>query len=110
MKTYKNYVNSEWVSGAGTREVFNPATGEPFAVVQEAGKADVDHAVQCARAAFDTTNWRDSSQAMARGRVLFKMAEIVRKNAAMLAELETRELGKTNFEKEIDTLVFPDSR
>src|SRR6266446_6202362 len=102
MKTYKNYVNNEWVSGAGTREVINPATGEPFAVVAEASKADVDRAVQAARMAFDTTNWRDSSQAMARGRVLLKMAELVRKNAAMLAELETLNSGKPIVESEFD--------
>jgi len=102
MKTYKNYVNNEWVSGAGTREVFNPGTGEPFAVVPEADKADVDRAVQAARMAFDTTNWRDSSQAMARGRVLFKMAELVRKNATMLAELETLNSGKPIVESEFD--------
>ena len=30
MKSYKNYVNNEWVGGAGIRDVFNPATGEPF--------------------------------------------------------------------------------
>src|SRR5271169_2570873 len=102
MKTYKNYVNNEWVSGAGTRDVFNPATGEPFAVVPEADKADVDRAVKAARAAFDNTNWRDSSQAMARGRVLFKMAELVRKNAAMLAKLETLNSGKPIVESEFD--------
>jgi betaine-aldehyde dehydrogenase len=102
MKTYKNYVNNEWVSGAGTREVFNPAMGKPFAVVAEADKADVDRAVQAARTAFDTTNWRDSSQAMARGRVLFKMAELVRKNAAMFAELETLNSGKPIVESEFD--------
>jgi betaine-aldehyde dehydrogenase len=102
MKSYKNYVNNEWVSGAGTRDIINPATGEPFAVVAEADKTDVDRAVQAARTAFNTTNWRDSSQAMARGRVLFKMAELVRKNAAILAELETLNSGKPIVESEFD--------
>jgi len=102
MKIYKNYVGNEWVGGAGTREVFNPATAEPFAVVPEAGKADVDRAAQAAHAAFDNTNWRDSSNAMARGRVLFKMAELVRKNAARLAELETLNCGKPIVESEFD--------
>jgi betaine-aldehyde dehydrogenase len=102
MKSYKNFVNNEWVNGTGTRDIINPATGEPFAVVSEASKSDVDRAVQAARTAFDTTNWRDSSQAMARGRVLFKMAELVRKNAAMLAELETMNSGKPIVESEFD--------
>jgi betaine-aldehyde dehydrogenase len=102
MKAYKMYVNNEFVSAAGTREIVNPATAEPIAVVPEASKKDVDSAVAAARAAFDTTNWKDSSNAMARGRVLFKMAELVRKNGAMLAELETRNAGKPIVESEFD--------
>jgi len=102
MKIYKNYVNNEWVGAAGTREVFNPATGEPFATVAEASKADADRAAQSARAAFDNTNWRESANAMARGRVLFKMADLVRKNAAMFAELETLNSGKPIVESEFD--------
>jgi betaine-aldehyde dehydrogenase len=102
MKIYKNYVNKEWVSGAGSRDIVNPATGEAFAVVPEAARADVDRAVQAAREAFDSANWRDSSLAMARGRVLFKLAELVRKNAAMLAALETQNCGKPIVESEFD--------
>src|SRR5437868_4672227 len=102
MKSYKMYVNNEFVSAASTRDIINPATGEVLATVPEAGKSDVDKAVAAARAAFDTTNWRESSNAMARGRVLFKMAELVRKNAAKLAELETLNAGKPIVESEFD--------
>ncbi|HTS17930.1 MAG TPA: aldehyde dehydrogenase family protein [Verrucomicrobiae bacterium] len=102
MKTYKNYVNGEWVGGTTSRDIVNPATGEALAVVPEANKGDVDRVVDAARQAFEHANWRDSSLAMARGRVLFKMAELVRKNAAMLAELETRNSGKPIVESEFD--------
>ena len=102
MKTYKMYVNNEWVGAGGTREIVNPATGETIATVPEAGRKDVDKAVAAARAAFDTSNWKDSSNAMARGRVLFKMAQLVRDNAAMLAELETLNAGKPIVESEFD--------
>ncbi|HUK83900.1 MAG TPA: aldehyde dehydrogenase family protein, partial [Verrucomicrobiae bacterium] len=102
MKMYKMYVNNEFVGAAGTREIVNPATGETIAVVPEASKKDVDRAVAAARAAFDTTNWKDPSNAMARGRVLFKMANLVRDNAAMLAELETLNCGKPIVESEFD--------
>src|SRR5213593_4071788 len=102
MKTYKNYVNNEWVGAAGSREIINPATGETIAVVPEAGIEDVDRAVAAARAAFDNTDWRDSSKAQMRGRMLFKMAELVRKNAARLAELETINCGKPIVESEMD--------
>lgn len=102
MKAYKMYVNNEFVGASSTREIVNPATGETIATVPEAGKKDVDKAVAAARAAFDTTNWRDSSNAMARGRVLFKMANLIRENAAMLAKLETLNAGKPIVESEFD--------
>src|SRR6266853_4819471 len=57
MKTYKMYVNNEFIGAAGTREIVNPATGETIAVVPEASKKDVDKAVAAARAAFDSTSW-----------------------------------------------------
>jgi betaine-aldehyde dehydrogenase len=102
MKTYKMYVNNEWINAAHTREIVNPATGESIAIVPEAGKADAGRAVAAARAAFDNTDWRDSSKAQMRGRILFKMAELVRKNSAMLAELETLNCGKPIVESEFD--------
>jgi betaine-aldehyde dehydrogenase len=102
MKTSKMYVNNEWVGAAGVREIINPATADPIAVVPEAGKEDVDRAVAAARAAFDSTDWKDSSQAQRRGRVLFQMAALVRQHAARLAELETRNCGKPIVESEFD--------
>jgi betaine-aldehyde dehydrogenase len=100
-KTYKNYVNNEQVTSRKTREIINPFNGEPIAIVPEAGKRDVDAAISAARHAFDRGPWRDST-AQQRGRILFAMADIVRKNAAMLAELETLNTGKPIVESEFD--------
>src|SRR5664280_1686764 len=102
MKTYKNYVNNEWVGAAETRPIVNPATGEPIAVVPEADRKDVERAIAVARATFDNTDWRDSSKAQFRGRILFKMAALVRKHLAELAELETMSCGKPIVESEFD--------
>ncbi len=102
MKTYRNIVNNEWVGGADSRTIINPATTAPLAVVPEAGKADVERAIAAARAAFDNTDWGDSSKTQMRGRILFKMAEVVRKHAAKLAELETLNTGKPIVESEFD--------
>src|SRR5215475_6009021 len=101
MKTYKNFVNNEWMSDAGTREVINPFNGEPLSVVPEAGVKDVERAIHAARDAFDRGPWREST-AQQRGRILFAMADLVRKNAAMLAELETLNCGKPIVESEFD--------
>src|SRR2546429_8221861 len=100
-KTYRNYVNNEWVTSKKTREIINPFNGEPIAVVPEAGRKDVDQAVAAAREAFDRGPWRDVT-AQQRGRILFAMADVVRKNAAMLAELETLNCGKPIVESEFD--------
>ena len=102
MKTYKNYVNNEWVGSADTRELVNPANGQPLAVVPVASRQDVERAIAVARATFDNTDWHDSSKAQMRGRILFKMAALVRKHLAALAELETMNCGKPIVESEFD--------
>jgi len=101
MKKYRNYINNEWVGTKKSREIINPATGEVIASVPESSAAEVDAAVHAAREAFDKGPWRGST-AQQRGRILFKMAELVRSNAAMLAELETRNCGKPIVESEFD--------
>src|SRR6267378_547625 len=100
-KTYKNYVNHGWVTSKKTREIINPFNGDPIAIVPEASRKDVDTAIGAAREAFDRSPWRDFT-AQQRGRILFAMADIIRKNAAMLAELETLNCGKPIVESEFD--------
>ena len=100
-KTYSNFVNNECVSSKKTREVLNPFNGETIALVPESSKKDVDTAIAAARRAFDSGPWRDFT-AQQRGRILFAMADIVRKNAAMLAEFETLNCGKPIVESEFD--------
>ena len=102
MKTYRMFVNHEWLTAANTREILNPATTEPIAQVAEGSAEDVSRAVAAARAAFDNTDWHDSSKAQMRGRILFQMADVVRKHAAQLAELETLNCGKPIVESEFD--------
>src|SRR6059036_227323 len=101
MRTYRNYVNDEWVNSKQTREVINPFNGDTIAIVPEAGKRDVDEAIGVARQAFDRGPWKEST-AQQRGRILFAMADIVRKNVQMLAELETLNCGKPIVESEFD--------
>src|SRR5437588_2021710 len=84
-----------------TREIVNPFNGQTIAIVPEAGKKDVDEAIAAARQAFDRSPWRDFT-AQQRGRILYAMADIIRKNAAMLAELETLNCGKPIVESEFD--------
>ncbi|HEY2461320.1 MAG TPA: aldehyde dehydrogenase family protein [Candidatus Acidoferrum sp.] len=100
---YRNYINGEWVAGAAgeTFAVYDPSTEEVIARVAAATGADVDAAVGAARAAFDLGGWPQTT-AQDRGRILFKLAEAVRKNAEHLAQLESRNTGKPIVEAEFD--------
>jgi betaine-aldehyde dehydrogenase len=103
MKVYQPYINGQFVtpSSPASLDVVDPSTGEVIARVPDAGRADVDRAVRAARAAFDDGPWK-ATTAQDRGRMLFKLAEIVRTRADELAEIETRNSGKPIVEAEYD--------
>ncbi|GFR15960.1 retinal dehydrogenase 2 [Trichonephila clavata] len=98
------FINNEWhpsVSGK-TFPVFNPATGEQIADVQEADKADVDKAVKAAREAFKrNSTWR-TMDASERGRLLFKLADLIKRDLVYIASLETLNNGKPYTEAAFD--------
>lgn len=90
------FINGEFVDALSgkTFETRNPATGEVIAEIAEAQKEDVDLAVRAAREAFeDGSAWRKMTP-RDRGRILFKIAELIRENTEELAELETLDTGK----------------
>jgi len=103
VKTYQNHINGQWVPATNgeTFPVFDPSTEEVIAHVASSSAADVDKAVKAARAAFDSGAW-PATTAQDRGRILFKLAEKIRQNLPMLAELECRNTGKPIVEAEYD--------
>src|SRR5262245_19028343 len=88
-------------TGADLRAVVDPATSEVVARVPDATPEDVDKAVAAARRAFDDSDW-PRTPAVERGRILLRLAEIVRQRSAELAALETRNTGKPIVEAEFD--------
>ncbi len=92
-------IDGQWVDGAKTFDTVNPATGEPLTQVTEASAADVDRAVAAARRAFDDNAgaWRKMS-ASERGRLIWKLADLIEQHIDELAELETLDNGKPIFE------------
>jgi phenylacetaldehyde dehydrogenase len=76
-----------------TFEVFNPASGAVIAKVPEAEKVDVDVAVAAARRAFDERRWSGLGPSE-RGRMLWRLADLVERNLEELAELESIDNGK----------------
>jgi aldehyde dehydrogenase (NAD+) len=92
-------IGNEWLDGSKHFNTINPATGEVLTQVIEASAEDVDRAVQAARRAFDERSgpWRKMS-ASERGRLIWKLADLVEKNIDEFAELETLDNGKPIFE------------
>src|SRR3989454_6948217 len=103
VSTYQMYINGDWVDSSSnkTSPVYDPANEEVLAQVPDSNADDVNRAVAAAKAAFDDGPW-STATAQERGRVLFRLAEKVRQNAAMLAELEARNCGKPIVEAEFD--------
>src|SRR3954451_16512036 len=89
------FVGGQWREAAdGARtEVLDPSRGAVVTTVAEAGAADVDAAVRSAREAFDGGAWSGLS-GRERGRILHRVAELIRENADELAQLESLDVGK----------------
>jgi len=86
------WIGGESVEAVSTRELREPATGEPLARVAIADTDDVDRAVEAARAALDG-DWLKTSPTE-RSRLLHALADAMVANRKELAELEARNVGK----------------
>jgi aldehyde dehydrogenase (NAD+) len=88
------FINNQWVIPVGGQylESINPATGKLLMRFAAAGKADVDAAVQAARAAFPL--W-SKTPGHVRARYLYAIARQLQKHARLLAVLETLDNGKS---------------
>lgn len=91
----KMLIGGRWVEAASgkTFPTFNPATGEVLAQVAEGGKTDVDRAVAAARKAFDSGPWRQLT-ASERGRLIWKLADLLEAHLEEFAQLESLDNGK----------------
>lgn len=88
-------IDGERVQGIEGRTflTYNPASGETLAEVALAGEADVARAVAAARRAFDDGPW-PKMKPVERGRILQRVAGLIRERLVSLAELETLNSGK----------------
>ena len=95
----KLLINGQWLDGSKHFETINPATGDVLTRIAEASRQDVDQAVTAARKAFDdrTGPWRRMS-ASDRGKLIWKLADLIERNIDEIAELETLDNGKPIFE------------
>ena len=88
-------IDGNWVNAASGKsfDVFDPATDQVIAKVAEGESADVDLAVAAARKAFDSGPWSQMT-ASDRGRLIWKIGDLIEQHATELAELETIDNGK----------------
>jgi acyl-CoA reductase-like NAD-dependent aldehyde dehydrogenase len=86
------FINGETVEGSSTRELVEPASGDPLGTAQLAGEAEIDRAVEAARAAL-AGDWA-KTPANERSRLLHALADAVAANRKELTELEARNVGK----------------
>src|SRR3990170_1950958 len=93
IRSFKNFIGGEWVDAASgeTFESLSPADGEALGTFPRSGAADVDRAVEAAKAAFE--EWR-LVPAPERGLLLLRFARLLEEAKDELTELMTHEMGK----------------
>ena len=91
----KLFINGQWVDAASgkTFETPNPATGETLANVAEGDAEDVNRAVRAARNAFESGPWSRLTPSE-RGRILWRVGDLILQYADELAQLESLDNGK----------------
>jgi len=91
----KLFIDGEWVDAASGRTFItpNPATGEALATVAEGDGEDIDRAVRAARRAFEEGPWAHMTPSD-RGRLIWKIGDLILEHVDELAQLETLDNGK----------------
>src|ERR1035438_5082602 len=94
-KTKHNLIAGKWVPAASgkTLDVFNPADASVIARVPDSEREDINRAVTAARRAFDSGPWRRMTPSE-RGRLVWRIGDLILEHADELAELESLDNGK----------------
>ena len=106
---FQLYIDGSFCEGAGGAVMHsqNPADGKTWASFACTDKQDVERAVVAAKRALDNPEWRDMTQT-ARGKLLFKLADLIEQHAGRLGELETQDSGKLLAETATQTKYVAD--
>ncbi|XP_010570352.1 PREDICTED: aldehyde dehydrogenase family 1 member A3 isoform X3 [Haliaeetus leucocephalus] len=87
VKYTKIFINNEWHESTSGKKfpTYNPSTLEKICDIEEGDKPDVDNAVEAAKAAFQRGSpWRQMD-ALSRGRLLHKLADLLERDRVILA-------------------------
>ncbi len=93
--TRKMLIDGKWIEAASGKSfpVYDPATGDVAANVAEGDREDIDRAVKAARKAFESGHWRQLTPSQ-RGKLIWKIGDLILENLDELAELESIDNGK----------------
>ncbi len=96
LQNYKMFLAGDWhdSSSGAKSSIIDPSSNQTIGQVSKGSRADAQAAVEAARTAMDSPEWRDMDAAK-RGRILVKLTGLIRENSDELAKLETLNEGKT---------------
>jgi aldehyde dehydrogenase (NAD+) len=92
MDVHQSYIAGRWLASSATLPVINPSDGSKMAEIARGGASEVDAAVAAGQAAV-AGQW-GKTDAVSRGRLLLKLAELIRRDSEKLAKMESEDVGK----------------
>lgn len=92
MTAQKNFIGGEWIASPQSLPVVNPSDGQTIGQIARGGAAEIDAAVKAAQSAMNGEWGR--LDALSRGRLLLRLAELIRRDAERLARMESEDVGK----------------
>lgn len=93
LETFEQYIDGVFSSPAERFESLDPSTEAPWALMPKAGVDEVDRAVTAAYRAMREGPWARMT-ATERGRLLYRLGDLVAEHAGEIAKFETRDTGK----------------
>ena len=92
MDVHQNYIGGRWTPSRSVLPVLNPSDGAKMAEIARGGAAEIDAAVAAGHAAMKGEWGR--MDAVTRGRLMLKFADLIRRDAEKLAKMESEDVGK----------------
>ncbi len=95
LKQYQLFIDGQWCDGANgqTLDSLDPASNVAWARFACAAESDINKAVASAKRALSDPAWADMTQT-ARGKLLYRLADLIEENAENIGRIETRDSGK----------------
>ncbi|GAA6152225.1 aldehyde dehydrogenase family protein [Pseudoteredinibacter isoporae] len=88
-----SWIAGRFIEGSASQAIINPSTAEIIAQFSAAQEKDVEAAVRAARESFDQESWTGLSPSQ-RGKVLWRLADLMEEQGRLLAEMEMLNAGK----------------